>query len=200
MTFRQRLYFKILADAAIPLLGFFAWNWSIYFIFLFYILDLIAREVILHLKFKKINNFQKTPSFGYWRQSSLSLILVTVIILIMHLVAWVLNPKIEFIQEVISFLTYTEMGIQQGFILIPLVVLTAFMQFKTDFVLPEMFKQLAHEDLLKQHVRNSLYLILLGLFILTISFFVKNNQWLILILIVFSQMIFQFFSNAKKNH
>lgn len=200
MTFNQRLYFKILADAAIPLLGFFAWNWSIYFIFLFYILDLIAREVIFHLKARKINGFHKTPTFGYRKQSWLGLILVIIIFFIMHLVAWVLNPKIEFIQEVISFLTYTEMGIQQGFILIPLVVLAAFMQFKADFVLPELFKKMTLQNLLKQHIRSSLYLVLLGLMILGISFFVKNNQWLILLLIVSSQMIYHFIMIAKKNH
>jgi hypothetical protein len=200
MSFNQRLYFKILADAVIPLLGFFAWNWSVYFIFLFYILDLIAREVILHLKARKIIDFQKMPTSGYLEHSCFGLILAIGIVLLMHLVAWVLDPKIEFIQEISSFLTYTEMGIQQGFILIPLVALAAFMQYKADFVLPEMFRKMALQDLLKQHINSSLYLVLLGLFILAISFFVKNNQWLILIVIVLSQIIFQLFTNAKKNH
>lgn len=200
MTFNQRQNFKSIADAVIPLLGFFAWNWSIYFIFLFYILDLITREVIFHLKARKINDFQKTPRIEYGKQKSFGLALMIIIILMMHLVSWLLNPKIEFVHEIISFLTYTEMGIPQGFILVPLVALAGYMQFKTEFVLPEMFKKMTIQKLLTQHVRSSLYLVLLGLFILVISFFVKNNQWLILVLIVFSQMIFQFFANTKKNH
>ena len=48
---------QVAADAAIPLMGFFLWDWSLYFILLFYLLDLLASEIIAHLSARKIREY-----------------------------------------------------------------------------------------------------------------------------------------------
>ena len=54
----QPKYIQILGDAVIPLLGFFVWNWNIYFILLFYLLDLLVKEVVIHFKSNRIVKFK----------------------------------------------------------------------------------------------------------------------------------------------
>ena len=50
-------YIQLVSEALIPLLGFFLWEWSLYFILLFYFIDLFIDEVIMHVKSKKIESF-----------------------------------------------------------------------------------------------------------------------------------------------
>src|SRR5690554_8069219 len=48
-----------ISEAIIPLLGIFFFEWGIYFILLFYFIDLVATEVFLYIKVNKIIQFQK---------------------------------------------------------------------------------------------------------------------------------------------
>ena len=50
-------YIQLVGDAIIPILGFFFWDWNLYFILLFYFLDMLTKEVLLHLKSNKINQY-----------------------------------------------------------------------------------------------------------------------------------------------
>lgn len=195
MTNKKR-YFKILADATIPLLGYFLWNWSIYFIFLFYSLDLIAREILTYFKARKIDSnqsntrFEKSFSFGL-----MSALILIFVIALMHLISFNLIPNINFLEQTISFMTYSDMGIQQGYILLPLIAFAAFAEYKSEFILPQKFLKITISELWKSHIRSSVYLIFLGLTVLGLSFFMKNHQWLILLMLVLSLGSFQLISS-----
>ena len=58
-------YVQSFGDALIPILGYFFWNWNLYFIVLFYLLDLIASEVFMYFKSKKILQVQG----GKWKEN-----------------------------------------------------------------------------------------------------------------------------------
>jgi len=45
---------QLAGDALIPILGFFFWDWGLYFIVIFYLLDYIVSEILTHLKAKRI--------------------------------------------------------------------------------------------------------------------------------------------------
>ena len=51
-------YVQLFTEALIPLLGFFMWDWGLYFILLFYFIDITTDEVFSHLKSKKIVAFK----------------------------------------------------------------------------------------------------------------------------------------------
>ena len=57
-------YIEVFGDTIIPVLGYFLWSWDLYFIVLYFILELLFSEGFLHLKAHKINALQ--PSLNSW--------------------------------------------------------------------------------------------------------------------------------------
>lgn len=134
-------YFQVLTEALIPLLGFYFWEWGLYFILLFYFIDLLADLIVTFLKTKKINhyNIQKGSAWRKW--GALATLLFLVSIVSIHIAVWSVQPNIDFWNETKAFWMYKEMGIEQGYILVPLVFLMAFQQYKMEFVRMRIFEK-----------------------------------------------------------
>ena len=160
--------FQLIGDAVIPLLGFFWWNWSLYFIVLFYLLDYLSNEVILNLKSKKITTFQKIDSKVWIQKASLSFLLFLVGIVLVHLSMKMLHPQIDFYKEFIQFLSYKDMGIAQGYFLLPLIALAGFQRYKMEFLMPARFKIISITSLWSAHFKMQFTLI--GCVAFTIGF------------------------------
>ena len=112
---KQQLYIQLLGNLIIPACGFWLWNWSLYFILLFYLLDLIAAEIVTYLKVKKVKQLKtdeqlKSPTSSF---IIVSLLFLFLIITEFHVGIAVLHPTIDFKLELLNFLLYEEMGIQQ---------------------------------------------------------------------------------------
>jgi len=87
----QPKYLLLVSDALIPLLGLFVWNWSLYFILLFYLLDLLAREVLTHVKTKGIYKAQGLQKKQKWvRNGLLSGILFLTVVAGIHAALWLI--------------------------------------------------------------------------------------------------------------
>lgn len=135
---------QALGEAVIPILGFFYFEWSLYFILLFYFIDLLATEVFLLLKVKRILKFKSIkkvpPRLKLFAFLNFSLIIG--IITGVHVIMTYLYPGISFKKEFVNFLMYEEAGIPipQGFILLPLVVFGNYQQYKTMFLMPKLFQ------------------------------------------------------------
>lgn len=73
----------------------------------------------------------------------------------------------NFVQEMINFFFYKDMGFSQGYILLPLIIVSAYMSYKTEFVLLGKFTQLTVKQLNSEYLRNNLagigLLVVLGL-------------------------------------
>jgi hypothetical protein len=129
-------YVLLFSDALIPILGYFLWNWSLYFILLFYFFDLLAQEALMHVKSRKIISAQNTPLKKYWpRYGIISFVLLALLFLLVHFVIFAIHPNIDFVKEFIAFWTYEELGVQQGYFLIPFVALAAYQQYKMSFLM-----------------------------------------------------------------
>ena len=159
---------QLIGDAVIPLLGFFWWNWSLYFIVIFYLLDYLSNEVILNLKSKKITTFQKIDSKVWIQKASLSFLLFLVGIVLVHLSMKMLHPQIDFYKEFIQFLSYKDMGIAQGYFLLPLIALAGFQRYKMEFLMPARFKIISITSLWSAHFKMQFTLI--GCVAFTIGF------------------------------
>lgn len=153
-------YIQLAGDALIPLLGFFWWNWSVYFIVLFYLLDLLIGEVIIYFKARKIAEYDQREKAFYGR-FLLSLLLLTGSVFLIHIAIWLFYPGIDFIKEMVAFWEYEDMGFQQGYILLPLLILIAYQRYKLEFLLPARYRNTRQLDLWNNHFRA--YLILIGL-------------------------------------
>ena len=159
---------QLIGDAVIPLLGFFWWNWSLYFIVIFYLLDYLSNEVILNLKSKKITTFQEIDSKVWIQKASLSFLLFLVGIVLVHLSMKMLHPQIDFYKEFIQFLSYKDMGIAQGYFLLPLIALAGFQRYKMEFLMPARFKIISITSLWSAHFKMQFTLI--GCVAFTIGF------------------------------
>lgn len=149
----QPKYILLLSDAFIPLLGLFVWNWSLYFILLFYLLDLLVREVLTHIKTREIYRAQGLKNTQKWkRKGLLSGLLFLVTVGAIHAAVWWLQPDINFAQELRLFWEYEEMGIQQGYLLVPLIVYAGYAQYKMSFLVPGKAKRVLMDSLWKQHI------------------------------------------------
>lgn len=145
-------YVLLVSDAIIPLLGLFAWNWSLYFILLFYLLDLTAREVLTHFKTREIYRAQGLKNKQKWqRKGVLSGLLFLAAVAGIHGAVWCMQPEIDFVQELIAFWEYEELGVQQGYILLPLIVYAAYAQYRMSFLMPGKAKVVLMDSLWKQH-------------------------------------------------
>ncbi|MEJ6799828.1 MAG: hypothetical protein QNK77_01475 [Crocinitomicaceae bacterium] len=156
----NRKHFLLFSEALIPVLGFFFWNWGLYFILLFYVIDVLAQEVIMHLKSKKITKTQNIKDNKEWFFSgALSLFTVFAMIMLIHVAMYSIEPSIDFIKQIKLFWTYEEMGMQQGYLLIPLVVFAAYSQYRMDFLMMRKDRVAELNIEWKKHLRALLVII-----------------------------------------
>ena len=127
---------QLFSEALIPLLGFFLWDWGLYFILLFYIIDLFANEFVIHLKSRKTTDFQleKSNKLTWVKNGLISLFLIVVVIVLIHVVMRSIDPSIDFKQQAQNFWNYTELGIKQGYVLFPLLFFVGYQQYKMQFL------------------------------------------------------------------
>lgn len=118
----------LLGDVALPLIGYVFWKWNFYFILLFFILDQASRVIFLPWRLKLTSLTSKEKNQLIFRHVLLFLIEV----LLVHSVIFLQNKEINFLNEIQAFLTYEDMGIQQGFLLIPLILASEWMRIKNE--------------------------------------------------------------------
>lgn len=163
----------LVGDVAFPLMGYFLWDWSLYFILLFFMLDQLARVVFLHWRMKLIE-LSSTEKRNQLLKASF-LFLSEVIII--HAVILVQNPSIQFIAEFWRFFHYKDMGIEQGYILLPLVFFGEWMRINNELklnIVGQKQKALLAKSLKNAFVRISFFALILG-----VLSFVFIPEWLI---------------------
>jgi hypothetical protein len=142
---QQRLFLiQTLLEAIIPVIGYFEWGWDLSFILLFYLLDALLAFGILLAKGKKrlshSNNASERTLFA--KQSVSGLLLFAVSIAGIALSITFLQPELDWWNRIVHFLTYEEWGIQQGYILVPLVVLNGVMVYRQQFLMTARYRTL----------------------------------------------------------
>lgn len=170
----------IIGEALIPLLGYFFWNWNVYFIFLFMFLDLSTYNILYFFKYRNISRYTKEAGKTNNRFIFHLLVLFVLTVLIFFGYSYVLNnvQQTFFESEVIRFLKYEDMGFAQGYILLPVIVLTAFMNYKTEFILQKQFAKINIKGLFMSYLKdNFAVLILLILFLLSYLSGIRNEHF-----------------------
>lgn len=179
-------YIQLLGDAVIPILGFFVWGWSLYFLLLFYFIDFVAGEILTHLKTAKTVSFHKKENKGTWMvQGFLSLVLLACIITLIHLTMPAIQPGINFQNEITLFWTYEELGIQQGYILVPIVFMVAIMQYKAEFIQTRAFETVTISSIWKTHLKERILILSLSAFVYGLSILeVPMKEWTLVLTII----------------
>lgn len=146
---------RAVIEAFIPLIGFFWWNWPFSFIVFFFVMDLLVREISLHISARKIHLTQGGSTKSWQKKGGLSSSLVLLTSAGWLLLLILLVPNFDFGQEIWSFLTYTEMGIQQGWVLIPLLVLSVFASYKMEFLRFDLHRKISQTGWWKPQIQTA---------------------------------------------
>ena len=152
---------SLVGDVALPLFGYFFWNWNFYFILLFFMLDQVSRVIFLPQRLKLIENVQVNKNKIILRQ----LLLLIIELLVIHSAVYLHQSDINFLNEFVNFISYEDMGIAQGVILIPLIIAGEWMRIKNELkmgIVGE--KQLAIMNLNKRNsfLRIGFFALLVG--------------------------------------
>lgn len=169
---------QLLGDLIISLIGYLYWDWNIYFILLFMLLDVIARSVLLEFKVRKLAKHSGLKSSFIAFISNF--LLVIVLISTAHIALYFLQSNIDLYKEFIRFLTVKEMGIPQGALLIPLIGFMVYAEYNFQFVRLELYKIQQISTLRKQHTQDIIASIILsGSYLLMGVFFQIKEVYLV---------------------
>lgn len=161
MTLKQSAIFQTVLEAALPLAGYFYWHWDTSFILLFYLLDWILFLAINSVKAKK--RFAYSGLVTEKKQAFRTLLLgsaflfATCFIVILNM--QLLQPTFDFTDRVIAFLMYEDIGIAQGYVLLPLLLLNGISVYKQQFIRPELYKYLTMGQLINESSKQGLLLL-----------------------------------------
>lgn len=187
MVQKQKLI-QAIGDAVIPLLGFFFFDWGLYFILLFYFIDLFSNEIFLHVKANKIVTFQSKLGVkkSWLTLGVLSFIFMLAIVLMTHLVMSFIDTEIKFYKELIEFLSYEEAGlpIAQGYILLPLVVFGNYQQYKMFFLTPAKYRVLTVNQIFNSRIKVLSLGLIGALIALVVAYFIHIPEVIYLIILV----------------
>ncbi len=192
-------YIQVLGDGIIPLLGFFFWDWNLYFILLFYFIDMFTKEVLLHLKAKKIVAYQEgteSPTVQNEKKVWMKWGIISLILLIFSI--FLIQISMPFIQdqfnaknEIIRFWSYKEMGIEQGYIFVPLIIFMGYTQFKMEFLVPAVFTRMNNSQLWQPHLKAMLILVAFTALTFGLVHFIKIPEVIFVISIVLISSLYQ---------
>ncbi|MDX2359506.1 MAG: hypothetical protein QNK23_01780 [Crocinitomicaceae bacterium] len=154
-------YIQLGLEAIIPLSGFFFWDWSLYFILLFYFIDILVGEVIAHLKSGQVaaHHGGSTDKLEWIRKGLISGVVLLIGIAIIHIAMMFIAQGINFQEEIVAFWTYKEMGVQQGFLLVPLVAFAGYQQYKMEFLMPAKYRTTTITAVWKPHTQALLIIL-----------------------------------------
>lgn len=197
---KRQLYIRLFSNLLIPVLGFWVWNWNLYFIVLFYLLDLISSEVVIHLKIKKIkdvapNKGLEIPSRTY---GIVSFLFLALIIAEIHVGITLYHPDIDLKQEFLQFLSYKELGIPQGFVLIPLVAMMAYTSYKMEFLAPRLYLHQQEKPTWKNHLREQFVLLAFCVILTLLAVAYQFPEWIVLTIILVVTTVYNYLQGVEQ--
>lgn len=149
---------ELASNLLFPILGYFFWDWTIYFILLFLLLDLLCDLIVTHYKARKIILFQGGTSFDVVK-SIMAIVLFLITMFLFHLVIYFFQEDVNFGKEIIAFWNLKDLGIAQGYFLLPLLIVVSIQQYKIGFQMPALYRTMKQTTLWKNHFKSYFWLI-----------------------------------------
>ena len=175
------LYFKVFqlfAEIAIPLLGYFFWKWDFYFILLFFLLDFTVFIAFSFVKNRKIVSYRETTYFLPIKQILTTGLIFFFTLMLIFISLSQMSP-FDFESQTWEFISYKEMGIPQGILLIPLLIYGGYAQYKMQFLMNGKFSKISKTENFKTH-----FFFLWMAFFAALLFFIASS------LFVFPEIIY----------
>ena len=192
-------YIQLIGDSIIPLLGYFFWNWNLYFILIFYGIDFLTKEVLLHLKSIKINDFRKGENSHWGKFALTSSLLLSFSIFLIQLSMPHIERNFDSLKELYAFWSLKDVGgIEQGYVLIPLIIFMGYFQYKMEFLKPGLFVKMSIQDLWNPHIKSLLFILGFSAFSFGLVQFIQLPEVFFVVGIVLISSLIQLVSFTKK--
>lgn len=198
MTPKRAILIQTLIEALIPVLGYFYWKWDASFILMFYLIDWVLFWVLSLLKARKRIDFSGDAAEKQLaiRQLALAFLCILSTSLAVFYTLPNLHTDFSWKERIFAFLTYSDMGIQQGFILIPLMVFSGYLTYKQQFLLPQLFRKYPVNWFTRESVRQGILLSFVFGIVLTVSFVVRFPDEVLLFGTVLGVVVYRLFSRS----
>lgn len=175
MTPKRALLFQTLIEGLIPVLGYFYWSWDASFILLFFLIDWCLFWSLNLIKARKRIQFSESNAEKQLAVTHLSIAFLCILstsLAVFHILPNI-HPHFEWTERIWAFLTYSDMGIQQGIILIPLMILSGYLAYKQQFLLPQLYRKYPITFFTREGVKQGIILSLIYGIVLLVSYFMK---------------------------
>lgn len=174
MTPKRALLFQTLVEGLIPVLGYFYWNWDASFILLFFLIDWCLFWTLSLLKARKRIQFSENTAEKQLATRHLGIAFLCILStsLAVFFTLPNIHPQFEWTERIWAFLNYSDMGIQQGIILIPLMVLSGYLAYRQQFLLPQLYRKYPVAYFTREPVKQGIILSLVFGVVLLVSAFV----------------------------
>lgn len=175
MTPNRAVLFQTLIEALLPILGYFYWKWDASFILLFYLIDWILFWVLTVLKARKRIQFSENIAEKQIAVKHLSIAFLCILstsLAVFHILP-AIHAHFSWTERIWAFLSYSDMGIQQGFILIPLMILSGYLTYKQQFLIPQLFRKYPVNFFTRESVKQGLILSLVSGIVLLVAYFIQ---------------------------
>jgi len=161
MTQKRVFLIQTLLEALIPIIGYFQWRWDLSFILLFYLLDWLLVTFITAAK--GIRRFrhssEPTEKKLLYRAMLTAVFLLLAGCLVTATAIVFLQPSMSWTERIHAFLVYEDMGIQQGIVLIPLMVLNGVLVYRQQFIMPARYRTQTMQMITAPLVRQGVILL-----------------------------------------
>jgi hypothetical protein len=169
----------IFGDALLPLVGFFFWDWGFYFITLFFLFDLGIRTLFLNKKIALLPSIVLPKGFFL---KGIGLVILEVSLL--HLLVYFSINPISFTAEIWAFLSYEELGIAQGILLIPLLFLNEIIRIRNEKKVG--VPQNVRFEILKNSQLSGLFRILFWSILLLVTLLFSIPETILVAILIFT--------------
>jgi hypothetical protein len=169
----------IFGDALLPLVGFFFWDWGFYFITLFFLFDLGIRTLFLNKKIALLPSIVLPKGFFL---KGIGLVILEISLL--HLLVYFSINPISFTTEIWAFLSYEELGIAQGILLIPLLFLNEIIRIRNEKKVG--VPQNVRFEILKNSQLSGLFRILFWSILLLVTLLFSIPETILVAILIFT--------------
>lgn len=174
---KVEIFSAIIGDAALPLLGFLFWDWGFYFIVLYFLFDIFIRALYL------IKRVKLLPAIDLnYRFSLLGIFLTIIEICLLHLLVYFSLSPVSLFQELWLFLSYEELGIAQGIVLLPLLFLNEIIKIRNEIKMKS--PQNLRYEILKSSQHFQFYRMIIWSILLLCTNFITFPESLLVALLI----------------
>ena len=136
---------------------------------------------------------------GKWQKNLipplLSFVLIVTTVLLVHLNMNCIEQGISFSKEIFDFWSYKDLGIAQGYLLLPILFIVGFQRFKMEFIAQKQYETVSMSGVWGSHLKeNSILLALIGL-VYGITFFFVFPEIVYLIGLILCTAAYRIFKN-----